>query len=39
MRVVIEPDHSLRRELCFFGLIALFGIITVVLLLVPGLFS
>jgi uncharacterized protein involved in cysteine biosynthesis len=39
MRVVIEQDHSLRRELCFFGLIVLFGIITVILLLVPGLFS
>jgi hypothetical protein len=39
MRVVIEPDHGLRRELFFFGLITLFGIITVILLLVPGLFS
>jgi hypothetical protein len=38
MRVVIEQDHSLRRELAIIGVIvALFGLVAVVLLTVPGL--
>ncbi len=37
MRVVIEQHHSLRRELAILGLIVVFGIVTVVLLLLPGI--
>ncbi|WP_255450281.1 hypothetical protein [Skermania sp. ID1734] len=39
MRVVIEQRHSMRREMVIVGLIMLFGAVTVVLLLVPGLFG
>ncbi len=37
MRVVIEQRHSFRRELAILGLIVVFVIVTVVLLLLPGI--
>jgi hypothetical protein len=37
MRVVIEQRHSARREMVFLTLLVLFGLITVAVLLVPGL--
>ena len=39
MRVVIEHSNTLRRELVLVGALVLFGIVTVVVLLVPGLSS
>jgi hypothetical protein len=37
MRVVIEQRHRARREMFVLGLIVLLGLITVAVLLVPGL--
>ncbi len=37
MRVVIEQRHSARREMAVLGLIFLFALITVAVLLVPGM--
>lgn len=39
MRVIIEQTNTLRRELALLGAMVLFGIVTVVVLLVPGLFG
>jgi len=39
MRVVIQQHQSLRRELLIIGLIVLIGILTVVLLIAPGMFA
>ncbi|WP_277350831.1 hypothetical protein [Rhodococcus sp. HNM0569] len=39
MRVEEQPQHGSRKELAVFGLLATMMLITVVLLLVPGIFS
>lgn len=39
MRVVIQQHNSLRRELVILGLLLLFAIVTVVVLLVPGIIN
>ncbi len=36
MRVVIEQRHSLRRELFIIGLVFLCGILTLLVLFLPG---
>lgn len=37
MRVVIQQPHSLRRDVLAFGLLFLFGLLTLAVLLIPGL--
>ncbi|RBO90743.1 hypothetical protein DFR74_105145 [Nocardia puris] len=37
MRVVIQQPHSIRRDVLVLGLLILFGVVTVALLLLPGL--
>lgn len=37
MRVVIQQPHSIRRELAVLSLLILFGLLTLAVLLLPGL--
>ncbi len=37
MRVVIQQPHSLRRDVMAFSLLFLFGLLTLAVLLIPGL--
>ncbi|GAB4589379.1 hypothetical protein Ntsu_72110 [Nocardia sp. IFM 10818] len=37
MRVVIQQPHSLRRDVLVLGLLILFGLLTLAVLLIPGL--
>lgn len=37
MRVVIHQPHSIRRDLAVLSLLILFGVLTVAVLLLPGL--
>jgi hypothetical protein len=37
MRVVIQQPQSIRRELLVLSLLILFGVLTVAVLLIPGL--
>ncbi len=37
MRVVIQQPHSLRRDLMVLSLLILFGLVTLAVLLIPGL--
>ena len=39
MRVVIQQHQSLRRELWIIGVIVVIGVLTVVLLIAPGMLS